>query len=391
MAAPATSVAVFRLPISAVRSYGPPLNLSGERPLFPMSYVQTASIGAAAARPAVAARAVGLWLLSLAAMVLVQVMLGAVTRLTDSGLSIMEWSPIMGAIPPLSEDEWHRVFALYQQIAEYKLVNAGMALDEFKSIFWWEYFHRLWGRLIGVAFALPFLWFWLRGHLRGRAGRLLAIFALGGLQGLMGWIMVASGFADRTDVSQYRLVAHLLLALAIYAALLWSALDLLAPAHASRDHRTLRGHGWIMMAVITLEIAIGGFVAGLDGGLIYNNFPMMGEHWIAPDLFFQSPWWVNVFENPATAQFLHRLTAGFVAIALISLVVRARRTVLGPAQKRRFYYLPFGLLGQAALGIATLMLVVPLPLAVAHQAGAFILFSLGLYALHGVRRGQPAQ
>ena len=356
-----------------------------------MSYVQTASIGAAAARPAVAARAVGLWLLGLSGMVLVQVMLGAITRLTDSGLSIMEWSPIMGAIPPLSEAEWHRVFALYQQIAEYKLVNAGMALDEFKSIFWWEYFHRLWGRLIGVSFALPFLWFWLRGHLRGRAGRLLAIFALGGLQGLMGWIMVASGFADRTDVSQYRLVAHLLLALAIYAALLWSALDLLAPAHASRDHRTLRRHGWIMMAVITLEIAIGGFVAGLDGGLIYNNFPMMGEHWIAPDLFFQSPWWVNFFENPATAQFLHRLTAGFVAIALISLVVRARRTALDGAQKRRFYYLPFGLLGQAMLGIATLMLVVPLPLAVAHQAGAFILFSLGLYALHGVRRSEPVQ
>jgi len=356
-----------------------------------MSYVQTASIGAAAARPAVAARAVGLWLLGLSGMVLVQVMLGAITRLTESGLSIMEWNPIMGAIPPLGEAEWHRVFALYQQIAEYKLVNAGMTLEAFKSIFWWEYFHRLWGRLIGAVFALPFLWFWLRGHLRGRAGRLLAIFALGGLQGLMGWIMVASGFADRTDVSQYRLVAHLMLALAIYAALLWSALDLLAPARASQDYPTLRRHGWIMMAVITLEIAIGGFVAGLDGGLIYNNFPMMGEHWIAPDLFFQSPWWVNFFENPATAQFLHRLTAGFVAIALISLVVRARRTALDRAQKRRFYYLPFGLLGQAMLGIATLMLVVPLPLAVAHQAGAFILFSLGIYALHGVRRSQPEQ
>lgn len=354
-----------------------------------MFYVHTAPIGAAAARPAMAERAVGLWLLGLAGMVLVQVMLGAVTRLTDSGLSIMEWRPIMGAIPPLGDAEWHRVFALYQQIAEYQQVNAGMSLEAFKSIFWWEYFHRLWGRLIGVAFLLPFLWFWARGHVRGRrATRLLAIFALGGLQGLMGWIMVESGFADRTDVSQYRLVAHLLLALAIYAALLWSALDLLHPVRQQADHRILRRHGWIMIAVITLETALGGFVAGLDGGFVYNTFPMMGEHWIAPDLFFQSPWWINFFENPVTAQFLHRLTAGFVAIALITLVVRARRVDLDPTLKRRFYYLPFGLLGQAALGIATLLLVVPLPLAVAHQAGAFVLLSLGLYALHGLRRAK---
>ncbi len=339
-----------------------------------MSYVQTAPIGAAADRPATAERAVGLWLLGLAGMVLLQVMLGAITRLTDSGLSIMEWKPIMGAIPPLSDAEWRRVFGIYQRIAEYHQVNAGMTLDGFKSIFWWEYVHRLWGRLIGIAFLIPFLAFWVRGHLRGRrAGRLAAIFVLGGLQGLMGWIMVASGFADRTDVSQYRLVAHLLLALVIYGALLWSALDVLYPARVRPQppiHQVLRRHGWIMMAVITLEIAIGGFVAGLDGGLVYNNFPMMGEHWIAPDLFAQAPWWANFFDNPVTAQFLHRLAAGFVAIALISLVVRARRADLGADMKRRFYYLPFGLLGQAMLGIATLMLVVPLSLALACSAPA---------------------
>jgi cytochrome c oxidase assembly protein subunit 15 len=362
-----------------------------------VSLVQTAPIGATVARPAVADRALGAWLVGLAVMVLVQVMLGAITRLTGSGLSIMEWRPIMGAIPPLNESEWQRVFGLYQHIAEYKLVNAGMSLDEFKSIFWWEYLHRLWGRLIGVAFLAPFLWFWARGHLRGPqmgalgVGRLIALFALGGLQGLMGWVMVASGFEDRTDVSQYRLVLHLLLALAIYGALLWSALDAFYPARAGvepKTHRVLRRHGWIMMAVITIEITLGGFVAGLHGGLIDNNFPMMGDHLIAPDLFIQSPWWINFFENPVTAQFMHRLTAGFVAIALISLVVRARRADFARELKRRFYYLPFGLLGQAMLGIATLMLVVPLPLAVAHQAGAFILFTLGLYALHGLRRPQ---
>lgn len=355
-----------------------------------MSLVQTAPISAAASRPATADRAVAAWLLAVAGMVLIQVMLGAITRLTGSGLSIMEWRPIMGAIPPLNAAEWDRVFALYRQIAEYKLVNAGMTLDAFKSIFWWEYLHRLWGRLIGVAFLAPFVWFWLRGHLRGRwIGRLVALFALGGLQGLMGWVMVASGFEERTDVSQYRLVMHLLLAVAIYAALIWCALDAQFPVRPRSETEvahSLRRHGWIMMAVIALEIALGGFVAGLHGGLVYNNFPMMGDYLIAPDLFALSPWWANFFDNPVMAQFLHRLTAGFVAIALISLVVRARRAGLPQDLKRRFYYLPFGLLGQAMLGIATLMLVVPLPLAVAHQAGAFILFSLGLFALHGLRR-----
>ena len=360
-----------------------------------MSLVQTAPIGAVETRPLARDRAVGLWLLALTGMVLGQVVLGAITRLTDSGLSIMEWRPILGAIPPLTDTEWERVFALYRQIAEYHQVNAGMTLPEFQSIFWWEYLHRLWGRLIGVAFLAPFLWFWVRGHLRGPKGapmawRLIAIFSLGGLQGLMGWIMVASGFADRVDVSQYRLVAHLMLALAIYGALLWSALDVLQPqASAAIDNRhTFRRHTRIMLTVITLEIAVGGFVAGLHGGLIYNNFPMMGEHWIASDLFHLSPWWINFFENPGAAQFLHRLLAGFVAIALITLVVRARRTAMAREMKRRFYYLPLGLLVQAFLGIATLVLVVPIPLAVAHQAGAFVLFSLSLYVLHGLRPSQ---
>ncbi len=353
-----------------------------------MSIAETAGL-AARSRPLSADRAVGRWLLVLSAMVLGQVSLGAITRLTDSGLSIMEWKPILGAIPPLNDAEWHRVFDIYRQIAEYKVVNPDMTLDGFKAIFWWEYLHRLWGRLIGVAFLMPFLWFWARGYLRnGRARRLAGIFVLGGLQGVMGWIMVRSGFADRTDVSQYRLVVHLILALLIYGMLLWQALNLLQPpaqemTPALRD--ALHRHGLIMTTLIVLEIAIGGFVAGLDGGLIYNNFPMMGEHWIATDLFVQSPWWINFTENPATAQFLHRLMSGFVAIALVSLVVRARRSNLPRGLKRRFYYLPLGLLLQAMLGIATLMLVVPLPLAVAHQAGAFLLFTLGLYTLHGLK------
>lgn len=354
-----------------------------------MAIVSTAGIAATGARTVGADRAVGRWLLVLSGMVLVQVTLGAVTRLTDSGLSIMEWKPIMGAIPPLNDAEWHRIFEIYRGIAEYQIVNAGMSLSEFKAIFWWEYLHRLWGRLIGAAFLLPFLWFWARGCLRGsRARRIFAIFILGALQGVMGWVMVMSGFADRTDVSQYRLVAHLMLALLIYGLLVWQSLNLLQPAgpempDTQRDN--LWRHGLLMTTLIALEIAIGGFVAGLDGGLIYNNFPMMGEHWIASDLLHLSPWWINFFENPGAAQFLHRLMSGFVAIALVSLTVRGRRADLPRAYKRRFYYLPFGLLVQAALGIATLMLVVPLPLAVAHQAGAFLLFTISLYVMHGLK------
>jgi cytochrome c oxidase assembly protein subunit 15 len=354
-----------------------------------VAIVSTAGIAATGTRAVSADRAVGRWLLALSGMVLVQVMLGAVTRLTDSGLSIMEWRPIMGVIPPLNDAEWQRVFDIYRQIAEYQIVNAGMSLDAFKTIFWWEYLHRVWGRLIGVAFLVPFLWFWARGQLRGaKARRVFAIFVLGGLQGVMGWVMVMSGFADRTDVSQYRLVAHLMLALLIYGLLLWQALNLLQPTAfdvdgAQRDR--LRRNGLIMTGLITLEIAVGGFVAGLDGGLIYNNFPMMGEHWIAGDLFHLSPWWINFFENPGAAQFLHRLMSGFVAIALISMTVRGRRADPPRALKRRFYYLPFALLLQASLGIATLMLVVPLPLAVAHQAGAFLLFTVSLYVMHGLK------
>lgn len=354
-----------------------------------MAIVSTAGVAATGTRTATADRAVGRWLLALSGMVLVQVSLGAITRLTDSGLSIMEWRPIMGTIPPLNEAEWRRVFDIYRQIAEYQVVNAGMSLDEFKAIFWWEYLHRLWGRLIGVAFLVPFVWFWAKGQLRGaKARRIFAIFILGGLQGVMGWVMVMSGFADRTDVSQYRLVAHLMLALLIYGLLLWQALNLLQPssfdvADAPRDR--LWRNGLIMTTLITVEIAIGGFVAGLDGGLIYNNFPMMGEHWIADDLFQLSPWWINFFENPAAAQFLHRLVSGFVAIALISMTVRGRRAALPRPLKRRFYYLPVALLLQAALGIATLMLVVPLPLAVAHQAGAFLLITISLYVMHGLK------
>jgi cytochrome c oxidase assembly protein subunit 15 len=340
-------------------------------------------------------RAVATWLLVCAAMIFVMVLLGGITRLSGSGLSIMEWKPLMGALPPMNTAEWERVFALYREISQYKNVNHGMTLSEFQGIFWWEYSHRLWGRLIGIVFFLPFLWFLVKGYLRKAPGRpsmapkLGAIFVLGALQGGIGWYMVASGFEDRDSVSQYRLVLHLGLALVIYALILWAAFDLLRPRPLLGDAaiaRPLRRHALLLLALVAVELALGGLVAGLHGGLIYNDFPLMNGDWIAPDVFSMSPWWVNVTENPVTAQFLHRIGAALVTLTLLWLVARIWRGDLPEAVKARSGILLAALVLQVALGISTLMLVVPLPLAVAHQAGAVILLTATLYTLHGLKR-----
>jgi cytochrome c oxidase assembly protein subunit 15 len=340
-------------------------------------------------------RAVAVWLLACAAMIFVMVLLGGITRLSGSGLSIMEWKPLMGALPPMSTTEWDRVFALYREIAQYKNVNAGMTLPEFQGIFWWEYSHRLWGRLIGVVFFLPFLWFLMKGYLRRAAGRqsmapkLGAIFVLGALQGGIGWYMVASGFEDRDSVSQYRLVLHLGMALIIYALILWSAFDLLQPrplGGRAPGARPLRRHAVLLLILIAIELALGGLVAGLHGGLIYNDFPFMNGDWVAPDVFSMSPWWVNPTENPVTAQFLHRVGAGLVTVTLLWLVVRVWRSDVPESLKARSGILLAALVLQVGLGISTLMLVVPLPLAVAHQGGAVVLLTATLYALHGLTR-----
>jgi cytochrome c oxidase assembly protein subunit 15 len=335
-------------------------------------------------------RAVGIWLLVCAAMIFVMVLLGGITRLSGSGLSIMEWKPLMGALPPMNTAEWERVFALYREIAQYKNINAGMTLPEFEGIFWWEWSHRLWGRLIGLVFFLPFLWFLLRGYLRkARAPKLGAIFLLGALQGGIGWYMVASGFEDRDSVSQYRLVLHLGLALVIYALIVWSALDLLQPRALDGSRaaaQPLRRHGGALLTLIAIELVLGGLVAGLHGGLIYNDFPLMNGDWIAPDAFSMSPWWLNPTENPVTAQFLHRIGAGLVTLALLSLVWRAWRSALPRVVQTRMGWLLAALALQVTLGISTLILVVPLPLAVAHQGGAVVLLSATLYALHGLKR-----
>ena len=327
-------------------------------------------------------RPIALWLLACCAMIFAMVVIGGITRLTESGLSITEWKPISGVVPPLSDADWQHEFELYQQIPEYQQVHRGMTLAEFKGIFFWEYLHRLWGRLIGVVFAVPFLWFLLRGRIRrSLAPHLAAMLVLGGLQGALGWFMVESGLSVRTDVSQYRLVAHLLAALAIYSYIFWTALTLLRPVPAADlAARRLRSHQFLLASAIAVTLAFGGFVAGLNGGLVYNTFPLMGGQLVPPDAFASTPAWRAPFEDPVAAQFIHRWLAMTVVALVILLWLRARR----------LRFLPIDLLGamallQAALGISTLLLVVPVPLAVAHQAGAVVLWTLALWGLHATR------
>jgi cytochrome c oxidase assembly protein subunit 15 len=338
------------------------------------------------------ARAVGLWLLGCCAMVLAMAVIGAITRLTESGLSIMEWAPISGVLPPLSQAEWQRLFDLYRQIPQFSQVNAGMDLEAFKTIFWWEYVHRLWGRLIGAAFLLPLVWFWLRGRIdRPLAGKLLLVLALGGAQGLLGWFMVASGFADRTDVSQYRLTAHLALALIIYGYLLWLALGVLWPRpERSRDGAALplRRALWALLALVAVTIASGGFVAGLNAGFTYNTFPLMDGEIVPRGYADLSPWIANLFENVAAVQFNHRLLAVTTVILAFVLWVWSLSRDLAPSAQVGFAALAILALIQLALGITTLLLVVPVTLGALHQAGAVLVLTATIWTLYHLR-GRP--
>jgi heme a synthase len=347
--------------------------------------------GAMASDKAVAARrTVAMWLLGCCAMIFAMVVIGGVTRLTESGLSIVRWDPVAGSLPPLSDAAWAAEFDAYKSSPQYREVNRGMDLAAFKTIYWWEYIHRLWGRLIGVVFLLPFLWFLATGRIGRRLRAPLAgLFVLGGLQGAVGWWMVASGLVNVPAVSAYRLTTHLGLALTIYAMTLWLALGLLSRgrAIASAPARLAARLAWAPVALTALTIAAGGFVAGLDAGLIYNEFPLMGDGLIPSD--YRNPALsalANVFENHAAVQFHHRvLGMATVAVVLAFAVLVWRRV---QDRTARYFALGAGAMAvaQACLGIATLLLHVPVPLGAAHQAGSVALLTLVLLTAHRLRR-----
>ncbi|MBP5856637.1 COX15/CtaA family protein [Marivibrio halodurans] len=339
-------------------------------------------------------RAVGLWLVASALMVFAMMIIGAITRLTESGLSMVEWRPLIGFLPPMNEGEWARVFALYKETSQYRLMNSGMSLEAFQEIFFWEWLHRLWGRLIGVVFALPFLWFLIRGRLpTGHAKHGWILLALGGLQGVIGWWMVKSGFVDRTEVSQYRLAVHLGMAFLILGYLVWLALGLLWPMEAGRAPapRGYRRLGAWCHAVVFFTVISGAIVAGSRAGFIYNDWPDMGGRFI-PDPFWNAALgWRNLFETLEVVQFDHRMMA-YLTLAVTAafwLTTCARARTLAPRVRWAAHALMAGVLVQAGLGIAALLTIVWLPVAVLHQAGAATVFCLTLWALKELR-GNPA-
>ena len=330
-------------------------------------------------------RAIRLWLYAVAALIFAMVLVGGATRLTESGLSIVEWKPVTGTLPPLGETAWQAEFDKYKTIPQFQQLNHMMTLHEFKTIFWWEWTHRLVGRVIGAAFLLPFLFFLMKGWVGpGLRGRLWFIFALGALQGAVGWWMVASGLSERVNVSQYRLATHLILACVIFAAVVWTAARLRAREPIEAQPR-IRVSAVALLALVLVQLYLGALVAGLRAGLIYNTWPLIDGAFIpdAARLWFEQPLWRNFFENALTVQFMHRMAAyALWACAVVHAIDVARTLKRGPALTHALV-LALLVTIQAALGILTLLSQVPIGLALAHQAGAILV--LALATIHAQR------
>ncbi len=346
--------------------------------------------------------AVRIWLFAVAFLVFCMVLVGGATRLTDSGLSITEWRPILGAIPPLTEADWLLVFEKYKLIPEYSTINAGMSLSDFKFIYWWEWSHRFLGRFIGVAFLLPFLFFALTGRIsRVLWPKLILIFVLGALQGALGWYMVASGLVDRVDVSQYRLSAHLTLAAIIYGAILWVAFGIgqaekrdpsfrwgdgtggVYQSHPQVRHASESWHpaSLLLVILVLLQIAAGAFVAGLDAGMGYNTWPLMEGKFVPDGLTVMEPLWRNFFENALTVQFDHRMLAYLIAVIVVAYAVATKT--------REAQLLLAAVFIQIGLGIWALLWQVPLWLGLVHQGGALAVLAAALWNLHTVLSRSP--
>lgn len=329
-------------------------------------------------------RAIAHWLLFCAFAIFCMIILGGVTRLTESGLSIVEWKPVVGTLPPMNNLEWMQEFEQYKQFPEYQKVNRGMSLTEFKTIFYYEYGHRLLGRLIGIFFLVPFLFFWFTKRIKPELRLpLLGLFILGGLQGALGWFMVKSGLVDNPRVSQYRLSAHLGLAVVIYGYMIWLAMGLLQPRNSQASHFKRRSLG--LVAIIFLMILSGALVAGTDAGLAFPTWPLMGNSFIPPNLYHLTPAWLSAFEDVTTIQFNHRIFAYLITliVALFSF------TLWRQTQAKQIHFavvlLLITLTTQICLGIATLLNHVPVALAASHQGVAVLLFTSALFLAHSIR------
>ncbi|MCO5129631.1 MAG: COX15/CtaA family protein [Xanthobacteraceae bacterium] len=323
-------------------------------------------------------RAVRWWLVVMAVLIALMVLVGGATRLTESGLSIVEWKPVTGTLPPLNAQQWNEAFEGYKAIPQYRELNAGMTLHEFKTIFWWEWSHRLLGRVIGLAYLLPFLWFMWRGLLpRDLKRRLWEIFALGALQGAVGWWMVASGLTQRVEVSQYRLATHLLLALLIFAAIVWTLRRLSRRPPLATPAR-LRVTSIALLALVFLQLYLGALVAGLRAGKAYNTWPLIDGGLIpsADRLFFEQPWWRNLFDNVLTVQFNHRMVAYVLWVVALLHLIDAVRARAGRVTVNGALWIAVTMTIQATLGILTLLYQVPIELALAHQGVAIVVLTL---------------
>jgi cytochrome c oxidase assembly protein subunit 15 len=341
-------------------------------------------------------RAVRAWLFVVAGMCFAIAVVGAITRLTESGLSMVEWKPLIQDIPPLSQADWLAVFGKYQLSPQYIQVTHGMTLDDFKGIFWWEWTHRLIAQLIGTVFAVPFLWFLARRQIPRRlVPYLVGLFVLGGLQGLLGWAMVASGLVDRPSVSHYRLAAHLSLDLTIYSLTLWTAFFVSRPRATllvdAAARPLLQRHAILGLAALATTMVWGAFTAGLRGGLLYNTFPLMGGGFAPPDLLAYSPWWSNFVENPGSVQFVHRMLAMTTGLILLALALRLRAPSVAPELRKLATGLFLIVALQIALGIETVLHQVPVWLGALHQANAILLLGIVVRVLFLLRRPAAAQ
>jgi heme a synthase len=335
-------------------------------------------------------RPVRIWLWSIAAMTFAVLVIGGITRLTQSGLSMVDWQPIMGVIPPLSDAQWQAAFDRYREFPEYQVLRRGMSLDEFRFIFFWEYLHRLVARAIGIVFLVPFVYFWVRGHFtRPLALRALTLFALGALQGVMGWFMVMSGLVDRPSVSHYRLAAHLSLAFVIFGYAVWLARDLATGTAGDtvddRTRRLMRRGLAVVGVLLGVQIVWGAFVAGLKAGLVFNTFPLMGGRLVPPNLLGLEPTALSFVQSPVTVQWTHRVIATVLAVAAIAFYLLVRRAGADAASRRLNHLLTAGIIVQYTIGVLTLIHRVPVALGVLHQGVAMVLFGVWVWWLHHAR------